>query len=311
MSVLGPITVRQASPADLPELDRIFRLAFGTFLGLPDPSRFAGDAEYVHNRWAADPEGALAAEVNGELAGSNFLTRWGSFGFFGPLTVRPDFWDRGVAKALLAATVDRFAAWRLARAGLYTFPHSAKHVGLYQKFGYWPRYLTMVMARPVVADAPRVAFDRYSGLPDKTRALAEARELTGAIYRGLDVTREIEAVFARTLGDTLFIRRGARLAALAVCHAGAGTEAGSGTCYVKFGAASEAPDFSDLLSACDAFALAAGATRIRAGVNTARTTAYRMMLEQGFRAANQGIAMESGDGNGYNRPDTFVLDDWQ
>lgn len=311
MSELGPVTVRLAVPADLPELDRIFRLAFGTFLGLPDPFRFAGDSEFVHNRWSTDPEGALAAEVDGVLAGSNFLTRWGSFGFIGPLTVRPDFWDRGVAKALLAATVERFSAWNLSLTGLYTFPHSAKHIGLYQKFGYWPRYLTMVMARAVVVNAPHIEFHRYSELPDKARALAEARQFTGTVFPGLDVSREIEAVDSLRLGDTLFLRRGERLAALAVCHAGAGTEAGSGTCYVKFGAALQAASFSDLLRACNAFAAAAGAGRLRAGVNTARTAAYRMMLDQGFRTVNQGVSMERGNGGGYNRPDTFVLDDWQ
>jgi len=32
---------------DLSEADRIFRVAFGTFLGLPNPVEFAGDADYV------------------------------------------------------------------------------------------------------------------------------------------------------------------------------------------------------------------------------------------------------------------------
>jgi hypothetical protein len=42
---------------------------------------------------------------------SNFATRWGSVGFFGPLTVRPDLWDRGVAKRLIEATMELFAKW--------------------------------------------------------------------------------------------------------------------------------------------------------------------------------------------------------
>lgn len=311
MSERVNIAIREATSADLPELDRIFRLAFGTFLQLPDPLSFAGDAEFVRNRWSADPSGALIAEVDGELAGSNFLTRWGSFGFFGPLTIRPDLWDRGVARALLAATVDRFSEWKLRRTGLYTFPHSTKHVGLYQKFGYWPNYLTMVMVRPVSPEAPRIEFQRYSELANKPAALEEARELTGHIYNGLDVSREIETVFNRKLGDTLLIHSGSRLAGLAVCHTGAGTEAGSGTCYVKFGAASQPEDFLNLLQACEAFAHAAGAGRIRAGVNTGRAAAYRLMLDQGFRTANQGIVMETAPGTGYNRPDVFALDDWQ
>jgi hypothetical protein len=44
---------------DLPEADRIFRVAFGTFLGLPNPIEFAGNADYVGTRWTADPVGGF------------------------------------------------------------------------------------------------------------------------------------------------------------------------------------------------------------------------------------------------------------
>ena len=60
--------------ADLGEARRIFRLAFGTFLGVPDPEAFWADREYVFTRWRADPGAALIAEESGKLAGSNFAT---------------------------------------------------------------------------------------------------------------------------------------------------------------------------------------------------------------------------------------------
>jgi len=33
------------------QADRIVRLAFGTFIGLPEPKKFMGDAAYVQSRW--------------------------------------------------------------------------------------------------------------------------------------------------------------------------------------------------------------------------------------------------------------------
>jgi hypothetical protein len=78
---------------DLAEVDRIFRVAFGTFLGLPQPEQFAADTGAIVSRWRTDPESTFVAEVDGKIAGSNFATIWGSFGFFGPLTVRPDLCD--------------------------------------------------------------------------------------------------------------------------------------------------------------------------------------------------------------------------
>src|SRR5262245_58527894 len=100
------IVVRPLLQDDLAEADRIVRLAFGTFVGLPDPMAFMGDAAYVRPRWIADPAAAFAAEIGDELVGSSFATNWGSFGYFGPLTVRPDLWDRGIAKRLMEAMME-------------------------------------------------------------------------------------------------------------------------------------------------------------------------------------------------------------
>src|SRR5690242_5469630 len=143
------ITVRLLQETELSTADSITRLAFGTFICLPEPMAFMGDAAYVRNRWLADPEAAFAAESGGEIIGSNFATNWGSAGFFGPLTIRPDFWDRGVGKRLMEPIMELFDKWETRHAGLFTFPHSQKHIALYQRFGFWPRFLTAIMSKPV------------------------------------------------------------------------------------------------------------------------------------------------------------------
>lgn len=94
-------SVRPMERADLDDTDEIFRVAFGTFLGVPEPKSTFGTADYVRTRWTADPESAFVAVVDGKVVGSNFGTNWGSVGFFGPLTVRPDLWDRGVGNNLM------------------------------------------------------------------------------------------------------------------------------------------------------------------------------------------------------------------
>lgn len=310
------ISVRPLGEADLAAADRIFRLAFGTFVGLPDPLAFGGDADYVHTRWRANPEGAFAAEDNGELIGSNFAARWGSFGFFGPITVRPDFWDRGVAQRLLEPTMALFDRWRTTHRGLFTFSHSAKHHALYQKFGFYPRFLTAVMEKPVAAKS-EAEISRVSEIADDQQetCFRACSEITDSLYPGLDLTQEIRAVLEQHLGDTVLLSDGRELVGLAVCHVGEGTEAGSGNCYVKFGAVSFGPKaaarFERLLDACEAFAAAAGASRIVAGVNLAREQAYRAMLQRGFRADLVGVAMQSGNDPGYNHPEVFAIDDWR
>ena len=310
------VRVRPLAAGDLDEADRICRVAFGTFVGVPQPESFFGDADMVRTRWQADPGAALAAEVDGRLAGSNFAANWGSVGFFGPLTVAPECWDRAIGQRLLDATMELFEAWGTRHAGLFTFAQSAKHVGLYQKYGFWPRFLTAVMTSPVQPDSGQGSV-RLSAVdePGRAGAMAAVRELTDAVYPGLDVGLEIESVLAQGLGDTVLIDDASGLQGVAICHAGAGTEAGSGTCYVKFGAVRPGPGaerlFGMLIDACHGLAAELGASVLVAGANAGRDRAWRTMAEQGFRRNFQGVTMHRPNEPGYSTSDSFVIDDWR
>lgn len=310
------VTVRPLREGDLAEADRIFRLAFGTFIGLPNPMDFAGDADYVASRWRTDPDAAFAAEVDGRFAGSNLVTNWSGIGFFGPLTVHPDFWNLGVAHRLLEPTVACFERWHTRHAGLFTFAQSPKHVGLYQRFGFYPRFLIAVMERTPPATTRAAAYAQFSASATSEREamLAECHALTNGVFEDLDVTQEIRAVATQGLGETLLVSDGSRLDAVAVCHVGAGSEAGSGVCYVKFGAArggSGAGDrFERLLDAVESFAASRGA-RVSAGVNLGREAAYRRLLARGYRTAIQAVSMHRPNVSATDRPDVYVLDDWR
>src|SRR5262245_33331379 len=140
---------------DLDAADTVVRLAFGTIRGLPDPSAAFGDSDRVRTRFRAAPDCAWAAEVDGEVVGSVFAARWGSFGFFGPLTVHPRLWDQGIGGRLLQPVLEAFARGDVRQAGLFTFAASPKHLGLYEKHGFWPGFLTVVTAKTVSPQAPR------------------------------------------------------------------------------------------------------------------------------------------------------------
>jgi GNAT superfamily N-acetyltransferase len=311
-------TVRLLREEDLPVADRIVRLAFGSFIGLPEPEKFMGDAGYVRSRWRTDPAAAFAAEIDGALVGSNFATTWGSVGFFGPLTIRPDLWDRGVGKRLMEPVIALFAKREVRHAGLFTFAQSPKHIGLYQKFGFWPRFLTAILSKPVQRQAPgTIQWSVFSSADSATQESHQnaCRGLTNEIYEGLDPTQEVRAVLDQNLGETILVWEDSRLAAFAICHFGAGSEGGSNTCYIKFGAARpgtrEEQAFERLLVACEAMAAEKGLSRIVGGVNTARNEAYRKMLALGFRTDFQGIAMQRPNEPGYNRSGVYLIDDWR
>ena len=135
------------------------------------------------------------------------------------------------------------------------------------------------------------------------------------VHGGLDLSLEILATAQHHFGETVLLRDGDALVGFAICHCGAETEAGSGACYVKFGAVRPGPRAEEscarLLAACEALAVSQGMARLVAGVNTSRRAAYRAMLASGFRIEVQGLAMDRPDEDGYNRPGIFIIDDWR
>ena len=188
------IIIPRLQESDIPEAQRISRLAFGTFLNLPDPMAFSSDADSVRSRFLADPSAAYGSEVvvdddsrtsgKKKLIGSNFTTNWGSVGFFGPLTIHPEFWNKGIAKRLLEPTIELFSKWNTKHAGLFTFAQSPKHIALYQKFDFWPRFLTAVMSKDVISKKnngirSNLKWSRYSKLFGKNRELYHTRQQEG------------------------------------------------------------------------------------------------------------------------------------
>jgi GNAT superfamily N-acetyltransferase len=318
---------------------------------------FAGDADYVRTRYYADPSSAYGATIvnnngggtsngndNRKLVGSNFTANWGSVGFFGPLTVHPDYWDKGVARSLMEPTMQLFSKWNTKHSGLFTFAQSPKHISLYQKYGFWPYFLTAVMSKGMSPNSAKsinnesLHWSKYSDVSKMEKGSDEylingCRRLTTAIYDGLDLRVEIMSVIKQKLGEIVLIwdpdstnnitsNNGRNIAGFAICHCGKGTEAGSDTCYIKFAAVRPPPtsdndvlftanNFDRLIDACTIFALQQGLSRLVAGANTSRRHVYEKMLSKGFRIDMLGVVMQNGSDVGYNRPDVYIMDDWR
>lgn len=320
MAVLQRVKVGPLKEAELGEADRLFRLAFGTFIGLPNPADFMAGRNLVISRWRAPHIKALAAREDGRLIGINMMTWWGSFAFIGPLTILPEYWDRGIAQQLMDATVKIFDRQKLKRTGLFTFAHSTKHVGLYQKFGYWPGYLTALMKREPApssaqpASGARVVHLNALGKSAREEAIAACARLTGKIEKGLDLTDEVRSLLKQKTGEVVLTYTRRALDGFAICLNGAGSEGGQEICYIKFAAARGGPGagerFDALLDACDAFALLRGAS-IEAGMNLSHEDAYRRLRAHGYRAFAQGVSMQRPHQAGRHRGDVYAIEDWR
>ena len=108
------------------------------------------------------------------------MLKKGNDHFLDPLTIHPEFWAIGIAKRLLESTMQLFSKWNTQHAGLFTFAQSSKHIALYQKFDFWPRFLTTIMSKNVISkknnNIANLGWSRYSELFGKKRDLDDKRQ---------------------------------------------------------------------------------------------------------------------------------------
>lgn len=309
-------TIRQLTVDDYGAAEHIIKTSFSQKIGISDPEMFFNGGS-MKGRFLMDPDGIFGAEENGELSGVNIATNWGSFGYFGPLAVDPAKQGQGIAQQLLMPVMSLFRKRNVTHSGLFTFANSAQHHHLYKKFGYMPRFLTAITSKSVdQAPSKEVRLWRYSDFKEIEQSdfRASAKELTDGLYPGLDLQKEICAVYELGMGDTVFIGSDT-LDGFAICHYGSGSEAMRDTMYIKFAAARTCSNssvlFNSLLLACESTARLAGVGKISAGVSTARDGAYECMLNAGYKTEHLGVYMQKPNVPGFCRADVYSIDDWR
>ena len=307
---MSVIKISSLQESELQEAENLLKLAFGTFKQLPNPLEFGQGAQYS-SRWYRDSSSVIAAKLTDQLIGYVMLANWGSFGNLGPIVVHPNYWNQGIASQLMQSAENKFAQWKTRQMGLSTFANSPKHVYLYGKFGYQPRFLIALMVKPITPTRQSLKAQRYSQLATEQQAesLREAYWLTDSIYAGLDLSSEIKVVEKCCLGDTIFLWNDGGLTGLAICHYEKKSEAQKNSCYIKFAAAKSPNAFEQLVDECEILASNVFMISLVAGVDTACEDAYQRMLARKYKIQTFMLSMYKPNQPSYTRQETYIIDD--
>lgn len=314
-SPASEISIRPMVSDDVGEAWGIVQRAFANHLGM-NPENFWQERNSVVSRWHSYPSLSFVAVLDNRLVGCALAANWGSLGVLGPVASRPEIWNRGIAKGLVAAVLEQLDAAGTRQTVLVTFSDSPKHIALYQKFGFWPRYLTTIMTTtsPTVMVVPEAQrFSRISA-PERVSALNACRSLTTVLSNGLDLTREIAAYSEAGYGDTVILMERSEAIGIGVCELGATSAAGAGVCLIRFGAVQSGPDaprrFERLLAACGQLAADSGMSRLVTSVNAENVDVYRLLQARGFRPERNFVAMHRPNAPVY-APAGYIVADWR
>jgi GNAT superfamily N-acetyltransferase len=325
------VQVRRVRKSDLSRARDVIELTFGDFferqLGTRPRQPFGG-AQYVHHRWLMEPWGCFVAEEDGgKIVGTVLAVAWGTVGLVGPMAVLTNHQNQKIGQQLLRAAQEFFDENKVTLQGLASYPTSPKHLTLFHKFGFRPKSLMAVMSRtlergpgkslPARAAKPGLTVRRFSTLEEarKKAALARMHRMTGAICRGMDLSKEVEIVDGLALGDTLLLERDRDLVGFAVFHTPGVSEAPVGALYVKFLAIDPADrrveHFEQMVGALEELAHELGIQRVILPVYLRYAVAYATLLRLGYQIEHTMVRMQRGKQEDYEDATHLVLDDWR
>ena len=198
------VDVRPMRADDLDAADHVMRLAFGTIRGLPDPSAAFGDADSVRTRFRAAPEYAWVAEHRRRRRRVGLRSALGLVRLPRPAQ-RPSrplgSRHRGPAAPARPRGIRELGRPSSGALHLRGQPQAPRPV---PEAWFLAGISTVVTAKEVgpTGTRPHALFsdepkDRHDPVLDEIRAL------TDEIFDGLDLGREILAVNAQGIGDTV------------------------------------------------------------------------------------------------------------
>jgi ribosomal protein S18 acetylase RimI-like enzyme len=324
------IKIRRVRKGDLSKVRDVIEQAFGDFyerqMGTR-PRQVFGGAQYVHHRWLMEPWGCFVAEEgDGKIVGAAVAVLWGTLGLVGPIAVLTSYQNQDIGQQLLQACQEFFDENRATLQGLASYPYSPKHLLIYQKFGYRPKGLVVITTKSLdrregagaaKAARPGLGVRRYSALEEsrKKQVMLRLRRITNALWRGMDLGKEVEIVDGLTLGDTLLLDKGRDVVGFAIVHLPPNSEAPHGSAYVKFLAIDprhRKPEyFHALLGAVEEMAAEAQLQRVVAPAYSYYWAAYQGLLERGYSVDFTMVRMKRGKQETEEDPNDLVLDDWR
>jgi predicted N-acetyltransferase YhbS len=156
------ITIRRATPSDAKTCGTI---CYEAFKAIADQHNFPPDfpapevAIGVLSNLLVHPGFyGVVAELDGRVAGSNFLDERSIIAGLGPITIDPAVQNRGIGRALMQRAIERVAERRFPGVRLIQSAYHRRSLSLYSKLGFITREpLATMQGSPLAAQVPGYA----------------------------------------------------------------------------------------------------------------------------------------------------------
>ena len=210
--------IRNMQYKDIEEIKEIDKLCF--------KADFNRTAEGMQGYIEAGFNSSIVYEIDNKVVGFNFIHIWGSFAWFGPFGVHPEYQGKGIGKVLINHTIKILKEdYKVSTIGLNTMPESQYNVGFYMSLGFTPLKLSLNLKKQLDFSNTESFSSNYKVIPIDISNEANyiylkdnIKSISNEVFNNFDLTSELHLVKYKSFGTVFTVKNGDKVQGIAVCH---------------------------------------------------------------------------------------------
>ena len=265
---------------------------------------------------------SIVYEVNNRVVGFNFIHSWGSFAWFGPFGVHPEYQGKGIGKAIINHTIKILKEdYKVSTIGLNTMPESQYNVGFYMNLGFTPLKLSLNLKRQLdSSDRPQLTYSKkYSvneiDISDEKNNLIlkeNLKSMSNEMFNNFDLTSEFHLVRHETFGTILELKACEKIHGIIICHTKSIREDSLKNLQIKLAIIDNSIDYKEAIDSiiefCVKYAQNIKYESISIDCNTYNTEiCNHLMLKHKFKIEKTQVMMSMGEFNPFKNKNTILL----
>jgi ribosomal protein S18 acetylase RimI-like enzyme len=203
---------------DIEQIKEIDKLCFK----VNDKRRTEGIRGFI----GASNSSSLVYEIDNKVVGYNFIYIWGSFGWFGPFGVHPEYQGRGIGKDLIKETIKILKDnYEVSTIALNTMPESPYNVGFYMSLGFEPHKLSLTLRKQLDFSDELASSRNYEinevNISDESEYLAlkdNLKSISNEIFDNFDLTSELHLIRKEAFGTAFTLKYGPNINGIVICY---------------------------------------------------------------------------------------------
>lgn len=304
--------IRRMEFRDIEQIKAIDKICFKAY----DKRTTEGIQGYIEKSYNS----SLVYEIENKIVGFNFVHPWGSFAWFGPFGVHPQYQSKGIGKALIHYTIKSLKEdYKVSTIGLSTMPESQYNVGFYMSLGFIPTKLSLSLKKQLDFSTPITFSNKYIvneidinnelnyvTLKDNLKVMASE------VFSKFDLTAELYLIKNIAFGTVFTLKSDDKIYGIVICHTKAIKETSAKNLHIKLAIINNSVNYKDaidcIIYACTKKAESIKYDSISIDCNTYKTEICNYLISQhNFKIEKTQIMMLMGEENPFKNESIILL----